>query len=191
MTRRPMVSVIGDASLEKDSEKYKLAKKLGYTLVSEGYRIVTGGLGGVMEAVSIGARSSPKYKEGDIIGITPSYNPDDSNGFVDICIATGLDLSRNIIIANSDAVIAIGGGAGTMSEIAHAWALNRLIIAYKVEGWSGLVADKKIDNRIRYPQMPEDRVFGVTSETEVLKILKLLNQYTKRHNGIKKRVSSI
>lgn len=189
MSRRPMVSVIGDARLEDDSIKSRLAEALGRALVSEGFRVVTGGLGGVMEAVCRGARSSPKYTDGDIIGIIPGYDPGDANGYVDICIATGMDLYRNTIIANGDAVIAIGGGAGTISEIAHAWALNRLIIAYKVEGWSGQVADKKIDNRIRYSHIPEDRVYGVSNDAEAIQTLKLLNQYTRRHHGINRRQS--
>lgn len=187
MNRRPMVAVIGDARLQEDSKKYEAAEKLGFTLISEGYRVVSGGLGGVMEAVSAGARTSPKYKEGDIIGILPGYDPEEANQFVDIAIATGLGHARNVIIANSDAVIAIGGGTGTISELALAWALNRLIIAYRVDGWSGKIADQRIDSRIRYPDIPQDRVYGVSSEEEVLGLLKKLPEYNKRHKEIRRR----
>jgi uncharacterized protein (TIGR00725 family) len=189
MNERKLVAVIGDANLQEDSEKYCLAEKLGRTLIDHGFRVVTGGLGGVMEAASKGARSSPKYQHGDVIGILPGNNPNEANAFVDICIPTGLDLARNIIIANADAVVAIGGGAGTLSELASSWALGRLIIAYNVEGWSGKLADQRIDTRIRYPNIPDDRVYGVSSEVEVIDLLNMISQYNWRHGKIQRKES--
>jgi predicted Rossmann-fold nucleotide-binding protein len=70
-----------------------------------------------------------------------------------------LDQARNLIVAISDAIVAIGGGGGTLSEIAYAWSLKRLIIAFDLPGWSGLLADKIIDKRIRYPEITEDIIF--------------------------------
>ncbi len=186
--RRWIVAVIGDSSLDENDEKYILAKDLGKELISNGYRIITGGLGGSMEAVCEGARKSPEYKEGDIIGILPGFDPEEANSNVDIPIATGLNFGRNCIIANSDAVIAIGGGSGTLSEMAFAWAMRRLVIAYKVPGWSGELADKKIDERLRYSDIPEDRVYGVTSAKETLKVLHLIEKYKRRTKGIKRRM---
>ena len=95
---------------------------------------------------------------------------------------------RNVIVANSDAVIAIGGGAGTLAELSNAWPLKRLMIAFSnVDGWSAKVADTRLDHRIRYPQIEEDRVFGVTTADEAIAILeKYLNLYTDTHTGIKK-----
>jgi uncharacterized protein (TIGR00725 family) len=187
MTNRKLIAVIGDANLQQNSEKYILAENLGRCLIDHGFRLVTGGLGGVMEAAPKGARSSSSYRQGDIIGILPGNDPREANPFVDICIPTGLDLARNVIIMNADAVIAIGGGAGTLSEIANAWALGRLIIAYRVEGWSGKLADQKIDTRVRYPDIPEDRVYGVSSEGEVLHFLTKIEVYSKRHTSVKRR----
>ena len=55
----------------------------------------------------------------------------------DILIPTGIDLARDIIVANSEVVIALGGGSGTLNEVSAAWKTGRLIIAYEnVEGWS-------------------------------------------------------
>jgi hypothetical protein len=54
-----------------------------------------------------------------------------------------------------------------------------------VEGWSGSLADRRIDPRIRYPDIPDDRVYGVSSVEEALSYLKLIPLYTKRHDGIK------
>jgi len=58
MTRRYLIAVIGDANLREDSEKYIMAENLGRSLIDHGYRLITGGLGGVMEAASKGARNS-------------------------------------------------------------------------------------------------------------------------------------
>jgi uncharacterized protein (TIGR00725 family) len=179
--------VIGDARLDEHSEKYRLAERLGYALITERYRLVTGGLGGVMEAVSRGARRSPEHRDGDVLAILPGNDPCEANQYADICIATGLDVARNVIVSNSDAIIAIGGGSGTLSEIAMAWAHGRLVLGYRVEGWSGTIADQRIDSRIRYPDIPDDRVYGVTSEEEAIEYLNLIPAYSKRHSGIKWR----
>jgi len=188
MNRRPLIAVIGDASVKEDPEKYNLAEQLGYALVSNGYRVACGGLGGIMKAVCQGARRSKEYKEGDTIGILPGHNPDEANEYVDIVIATGLDHARNIIIANSDAVIAIGGGSGTLSEISIAWALDRLILAYEVDGWSGKIAGQRIDHRIRYQDIPDDKVYGIKSEKEVIVLLEtILPKYNRRHTRIVRR----
>lgn len=168
--RRRLISVIGDSKLESDSENYALAERLGRTLIDHNYRIVSGGMLGIMEAVSKGARSSVNYKEGDIVGIIPGYDPEEGNGYLDIAIGTGLDTYRNVIVANSDAVIAIGGGAGTLAEMATAWILRRMVLGYRVSGWSSKLADTRIDDKKRVP-FEEDRVFGVSNETEVIELL--------------------
>ncbi|KQC02983.1 MAG: acyl-CoA synthetase [Methanoculleus sp. SDB] len=185
--RRPIVAVVGDARLDEDSEKYRIAEQLGHALITARYRLVTGGLGGVMEAVSRGARSSPEHQDGDILAILPGKDPCEANGYADICIATGIDTARNVIISNSDALIAIGGGSGTLSEIAMAWAHGRLILGYRVDGWSGEFADQRVDSRIRYPDILDDRVYGVSSKEEALKYLNLIPLYNTRSSGIKWR----
>lgn len=177
---RYAVSVIGDAFLSESDVRYGIARELGRALISNGYRVITGGLGGCMEAVCKGCRDSPAWKEGDVIGILPGYEPSEANDFVDVPIATGLSHYRNGIVANSDAVIAIGGGSGTLSEMALAWVMNRLIIAFRVEGWSGRLADRKIDGRVRYPEIPDDRVYGVDNVEEAIEYLKLIPRYNRR-----------
>ena len=86
---------------------------------------MTGGLGDLPKAIAKGARKSPNYTDGILIAILPGFDPSAADNCVDIVIATGLDEARNLIVANSDAVVAIGGGAGTLSEIAYAWSLKR------------------------------------------------------------------
>ena len=169
---KKLVSVIGDSAIEKDGAKYKAAFSIGKALVDNGYRVASGGLGGVMAAAFDGARSSKFYSEGDTVAILPMFDRGKANDSADIIIATGLDLYRNVIVANSDAVIAVGGGAGTLTEICNAWALRRLILAVKgVDGWSSRVADMRLDERIRHPEIEEDRIFGVSSAEEAMALL--------------------
>lgn len=182
---RKIIAVIGDSKISKDSLKYTLAFELGKALVDHGYIVLSGGMKGVMEAAFHGAKSSLNSSANDTIGIIPSFNDQDANMFTDIAIPTGLDLYRNGIVANSHAVIAIGGGSGTLSEIAHAWALYRLVIGYKnIDGWSAKLADTILDERNRYEGI-EDKVFGVENANDVIKLLEeKLHIYTRRHKRI-------
>jgi uncharacterized protein (TIGR00725 family) len=147
MMRKRTVSVIGEGNISSDDPRFKMAERIGYLLIENGYRLMTGGLGGVMEAASKGARENPRHNDGDIIGILPGLEPEDANDHVDIVIPTGLGIARNHLVTNSDAVIAVGGGAGTLSEMAFAWQKGKLIIALKVKGWSGDLAGKRIDEK--------------------------------------------
>ncbi len=185
---RKLVSIIGDTVISRDSKNFKFAYEMGKALIDNGYRVVSGGMGGVMQAVFEGARSSEFYQEGDTVAILPLYDRTQSNGFADIVIATGLDIYRNVIVANSDAVIAVGGGAGTLSEIASAWSLKRLMIAYEEgDGWSSKIAGQRMDHRIRYENIEEDKVFGVKTADEAIAILeKYIDQYNLCWQGIKK-----
>lgn len=186
--RRLMVAVIGDASLPPGSPKDLLAEEVGRLLVDAGFRVLTGGLGGVMEAACRGARSSSRYQNGDTVAVLPGHDPADANPFVDVAIPSGLDHVRNSIVAHADAVIAIGGGAGTMSEICLAWIYKRLIIALRVGGWSGKIADQRVDERVRYPNDPDDRVFGATSGAEAVRMLAdRVARFTEQHSTIRRR----
>ncbi len=179
--RRLVIAVIGDARIAKASMKWKLAESLGRRLVDEGFRIVTGGLGDLPEAVASGARRSKRYREGDLFAILPGFDPEVVGMHSDIAIATGIDQARNMIVANSDAVVAIGGGAGTLSEIAFAWSLKRLIMAYRVKGWSGKLAGTRIDSRQRIRAGAQDKIYPVDSAEDVLHCLRLLPRYRQRH----------
>jgi len=184
--KRAIISVIGDREITKGSYKWDLAVALGRRLIDDGYRILSGGVGSLPKALSIGARNSKNYRDGDLIAVVPGFDPGVAEDVADITIATGLDVYRNVIVANGDAVVAIGGGAGTLSEIAYAWSLKRLIICYRVEGWSLELAGRRIDHRIRYSNIPDDRIYPADNETDVSELLKsLLPLYTKRHSSIR------
>lgn len=182
---RPIISVIGDTHMEQGSPKCDTAEELGERLADAGYRIMTGGLGDLPKALAKGARKSPSYTDGTLIAILPGFDPTVAQEYADITIATGLDQARNLIVANSDAIIAIGGGAGTLTEIAYAWSLKRLIIAFDLPGWSSSLSGQRVDQRQRYPDIPEDQVYKVATSAEAIEKLRLyLPKYTKRHNHI-------
>jgi uncharacterized protein (TIGR00725 family) len=126
------VAVVGPG--EASAAELALAEEVAARLVDLGATIVTGGLGGVMEAACRGAKS----RRGLTIGLLPSLDRSEANGWVDVAIATGLGELRNaLIVRTSDALVAIGGGAGTLSEIAFALKLGRPVIGlgtFAVEG---------------------------------------------------------
>ncbi len=125
------------------------AEHIGRGLVDAGCRVVTGGLHGVMEAASRGARSSAQATGGDVIGILPGLDLSTANPSVDVAIGTGLSLGRNVLVVGSaDVVVACGGRSGTLMEIATAWQLGKPIVAVDLgEGWSAEVAGRTIDDR--------------------------------------------
>jgi uncharacterized protein (TIGR00725 family) len=182
---KPIISVIGDTHMEQGSQKWIIAEELGERLTDAGYRIMTGGLGDLPKALAKGTRKSHNYTDGTLIAVLPGFDPTIAQEYADITIATGLDQARNLIIANSDAIIAVGGGAGTLSEIAYAWSLKRLIIAFDLPGWSSSLSGQRIDQRQRYTDIPEDQVYKVTKSVEAIEKLRLyLPKYTKRHSHI-------
>lgn len=182
---KKIIAVIGDKAVDRNSEKFRMAYGVGKLLAERGYRIQSGGLGGVMSAAFEGAHSAENYIEGTTVGLVPSFDPSDANEYADIAIPTGLDVMRNAIVANADAVIAIGGGAGTLSEMAFAWTFKRLLIAFdNVDGWSARLAGLKLDKTQRCEG--EDKIYGVSSPEEALEVLeKNVDRYVGRHGRIK------
>jgi uncharacterized protein (TIGR00725 family) len=138
-----MISVIGGSGA--GPEQLKMAENVGEEIGKRGIILVTGGLGGVMEAASRGA----KRHGGLTIGILPVDIKEAANDFVDIAIPTGLGYVRNFLVAKSgDAVIAIDGSAGTLSEMAIAWFSDKPVIGLVPSGgWAKRLAGERIDNR--------------------------------------------
>jgi uncharacterized protein (TIGR00725 family) len=120
------VSIIGDS--QATAEITGIARELGAELARHGTTILTGGMGGVMEAASAGAAS----QGGTVVAILPTYERCHANPHCTIIIATGMGHARNVIlVASADVVISVGGGAGTWSETAHALKLGKPVIALK------------------------------------------------------------
>jgi uncharacterized protein (TIGR00725 family) len=123
MSRVPYVAVVGPG--EASSQELWLAEEIGAGLASLGAVGVTGGLGGIMEAACRGARS----RRGRTLGILPGEDREAANGWVEIAVATGLGELRNgLVVRASDALVAVGGGHGTLSEVAFALKLGRPVV---------------------------------------------------------------
>lgn len=115
MSQRLIIAVIGDGQC--DAATAAEAEAVGRALAEAGATVVCGGLGGVMEAVCRGAQMAG----GTTIGILPGLDRHAANPYVDIPVVTGMDQARNLIVVRTgQAVIAVGGGYGTLSEIGHA-----------------------------------------------------------------------
>ncbi|MFW6102287.1 MAG: TIGR00725 family protein [Chloroflexota bacterium] len=118
-----IIAVIGNSCCSP--EEAKLAENVGELLAQRGATIVCGGLGGVMEAVCRGAKS----KGGLTVGILPGQDSSMANPWVDIPVVTGIGEARNFaVVKSAQTVIAIGGGYGTLSEIAYARKSNIPVI---------------------------------------------------------------
>ncbi len=139
---RRLIAVIGGR--QADNELLTIAEDVGSRIVRKGAVLVCGGLTGVMEAASRGAK-----KEGGVtIGILPE-GKEDANPYIDIPISTGLGLARNAIIANSaDALIAIGGEYGTLSEIAFALQIEKPVIGIKTWDIKGVVPAESAEDAV-------------------------------------------
>ncbi|MCU4743162.1 TIGR00725 family protein [Halobacteria archaeon AArc-m2/3/4] len=117
------VSIIGGGTIT-DAET-AVAVAVGRELGERGHTVVCGGLGGTMEAVCRGAKAAG----GETIGILPLEDREAANEYVDTAIATGMGHARNALVPlNGDAVIALSGGPGTLSEIGFALVYGRPVV---------------------------------------------------------------
>jgi uncharacterized protein (TIGR00725 family) len=115
------VSGGGDAG----PEACRVAEEVGRELARRGAVVVTGGLGGVMAAASRGA----KKEQGTTVGILPGDDRADANPWVDVAVATGLGEGRNVVLVRTaDAVVAVAGEFGTLSEMALALRAGKPVV---------------------------------------------------------------
>ena len=152
-TRPTYVAVIGDGDPRgPDSGRIlEWAEEVGQDLARGGAVVVTGGLGGVMRAASRGASAIG----GQTIGILPGADPAEANEFVQTPIATGLGVVRNLVVVTSaDAVVAVGGRHGTLSEIGLALRMGRSVVA--LSSWR-VESDQRIGGpRVHRAKDPRD-----------------------------------
>jgi len=130
------VSVIGGSA--PSAAATDRAEAVGRELADRGHELVCGGLTGVMEAACRGARE----RGGHTIGIVPGADRTAANPFVETAIATGMGNARNVLVVlNGDAVIALEGATGTLSELGHALDLGRPVAGldtHRVDGVEGI-----------------------------------------------------
>jgi hypothetical protein len=139
MSAHPLIAVIGESTLSHRDHAI-LAEEVGRQIARAGYGVICGGLGGVMEAACRGARNAG----GLTVGVLPGVEAAEANPHVSVAIPTGMGQMRNIIIVMAArAVIAIGGGAGTLSEIGHALRLGRRVIGLRT--WEATIGGRPAD----------------------------------------------
>jgi uncharacterized protein (TIGR00725 family) len=126
--RCPIVGVIGGSRVDADLRA--MAYDVGRLIAEREAILVCGGLSGVMEAACQGAYEN----DGVTIGILPSDDTYEANPYVQVPVATGFGVGRNIVIARTaDVLIAVGGSYGTLSEIALALNLGKRVV--HLESW--------------------------------------------------------
>ena len=132
--RRVAIGVLGGRDVGNDI--LQIAERVGAGIAKLGGILVCGGMGGVMEAACIGAKS----KDGLTIGILPTSSKEGGNNYLDIAIATGMGSARNSIIVRSiDAAIAIDGQYGTLSEIAYCLEMGVKVIGLSTWNIEGVI----------------------------------------------------
>lgn len=163
-----IISVIGSSTAKP--EHIELAEAVGRELAKRNVMMVCGGLSGVMEAACRGAKSAG----GTTIGILPGKSSKEANKYVDIPIVTTVGFARNVIVVSTgDAVIAVGGAFGTLSEIAFALGDGIPVVGLKswpltVKGDGDLIEDGMIEAADPVDAV-EKAIIAATSRYETLR----------------------
>lgn len=149
------VAVIGGGRITETDAEYETARMLGRLLAERGHEIVCGGRGGVMEAVCRGGREA----DGRTIAILPGTDPDRANEYVETAIATGMGNARNVLVVlNGDAVIAIDGATGTLSELGHALDFDRPVAGIGTHDLTGIAGFEAVETPEEAVESVEQRV---------------------------------
>jgi uncharacterized protein (TIGR00725 family) len=126
------IAVVGASDCTE--EEYAAAREVGSLIAAHHGTLICGGMGGVMEAACKGAHE----QGGRTVGILPDMG--DGNPYLDVRVRSGMGYSRNVVLVQSaDAVIAIGGKYGTLSEIAIALKLKKPVFGYRTWDIDGVV----------------------------------------------------
>lgn len=156
MTKQDLyVSIIGGGRCT--AREYALAQEVGARVAELGAIVVCGGLGGIMEAAARGAKEGG----GTTVGILPGHDRSQANPYIDIVITTGMGHARNLaVVSSGDAVIAVGGEYGTLSEIGLARKIGRPVII--LAGWR--LAREEGAPGIFYADTPAEAIALLRSE---------------------------
>jgi uncharacterized protein (TIGR00725 family) len=156
MARKLQIAVVGDNNPSPEVTKW--AEEVGQLLAKRDVVVVCGGTGGVMAAVARGAAA----QGGTTVGILPTYDASTGNSSLSIVIPSGVGHARNVIVAASgDAVIALPGSYGTLSEVALALKLEKPVIG--VNAWGdvkGVQAAKTADEAVTLALAAAHRLNG-------------------------------
>ena len=150
MNKKLRIGVLGPHDCSKDEAALGFA--VGVEIARRDAILVCGGLGGIMTSAAEGAKS----RKGLTVGLLPGDKASDANPFIDVALPTGLGAVRNALIVRAcDAVIAIRGGYGTLSEIAFALRLKVPVVG--LQTWN-VVQNGKVDPGIHVAKTPEEAV---------------------------------
>lgn len=128
-----IIGVIGGQHPPREAIDF--AEEVGYLIARKGAVLICGGLEGVMEAACKGA----KRGGGLTIGLLPTGKKSDANPFVDIPIPTALGTARNVVLVRTaDALVAVDGSYGTLSEISHAFERGKPVVGLKTWNMASL-----------------------------------------------------
>jgi uncharacterized protein (TIGR00725 family) len=156
LSRRPVIAVIGSASCSR--EEAAAAEAVGRLLAEQNVYLVCGGGQGVMEAACRGARQAGGFT----IGMLPTSDASSGNPYLSLCLPTGLGQARNaLVVLAGECAIAVGGGYGTLSEIALALKAGRKVIGLKT--WH-LVAPSGQPAAVIEVRSPEEAVQAAVSQ---------------------------
>ena len=148
--KRRHIGVLGPH--EVSEEEYRLGEEVGRRIAEAGATLLCGGLDGMMRAAAEGA----KRAGGTTVGLLPGADRSAANEFIDLAIPTGLGAFRNALLVRScDAVIAVRGAYGTLSEIAFALRLGVPVVG--LDTWE-LRRDGRVDSGIRVARDPAEAV---------------------------------
>jgi uncharacterized protein (TIGR00725 family) len=156
--RKSQIAVIGYNKENCTDEARNLALQVGREIARSGSVLICGGLGGVMEAACKGA----KENNGLTIGIIPQQDSSFANEFCDIVICTGMGFARDLIVATSaDGIIAVGGGVGTLIELAVGYMIKKtMVVVSGTGGVSEMYAGKFLDDRRLTPLILADDAYS-------------------------------
>lgn len=152
---KKIIAVIGAS--RADEGLLRIAEDVGRLIAERDALLVCGGLGGVMEATAKGAKKAG----GITIGILPSDRKDQANPYIDIPIATGFGEGRNVIIVRTaDAIMAIGGEYGTLSEIAFGLKSGKPVVGINTWDIEGVIKAVSAEEAV-------DKVFKSVSNLQI------------------------
>src|SRR5881296_4170181 len=168
LNRPVLITVIGKSAKDPrdpvPEKALRMAEEVGRLIAERKGIVVTGGLSGVMEAVSRGAKNAG----GLVVGMLPGFDKRDANEYVDVAITTGMGWMRNtLVVRAADAVIMISGGIGTLNELTVAYEDKPTVILEGTGGWSDRIREIAYDGKhldeahratLHYAKTPKDAV---------------------------------
>lgn len=185
MKRKLQIGVIGSAGLEEypkgtkvQKNLYQTARRLGYLLAKKRVIVVTGGKGGIMKEVSKGAQEAG----GLVVGVLSGSKRGVSNKYTDVEVLTGMGVGGSEYIQPilCDGLIILGGGAGTLQEIAVAYRNKKPMVAIEgLQGWGNKLSNQFLDKRklarivtVKSPEKAIEQILGRCLDVMARKSLK-------------------